>query len=352
MDLKRSLLKRVAALLLLCGLLPLNALMEAAPGFTVVPVLWLNAGKDKAVFMEPDSKSEKLGRLEAGEAFEMLNQDGAYAEVLVFNAAGDRVHGYVENESLRQKTEEDGPALAVISSSDPVKRAVLRSGASDNSKQLGKYFNGVVARLTQAPKGNWVKVDIGGLEGFIRVRDLVMDGPVGSVLSLIPTVTVQYAKASSLTFRAAPSYQAEKLGAVPNGESVRVLGVTDEFAHVLTPDGREAFMMASGLSPQPTTADTAPAQALPQPEGYLSVIDNPEGQGAHLRLRGSTSSDSLGLYPNGTEVVVIGGTAWWKQVWVDGKTGYMLATLIRGFVPEDDPDDGYGDYIEGVSPWP
>ena len=25
-------------------------------------------------------------------------------------------------------------------------------------------------------------------------------------------------------------------------------------------------------------------------------------------------------------------------MWVDGKTGYMMATLIRDFVPEDEPD--------------
>lgn len=336
--------------MLLC-LLPLHILAAGAAEGVTAPPLWLNAGKARNVYMEPDTKGERAGRLEAGEAFETLNLEGEWAEILLFNEAGDRVHGYAQAEGLRLMAEGDSPALAVIQSSDPSKRAVLRNGASDSSKSKGKYFNGVVIQLIQAPKGNWVKARVGSLEGFIRTRDLLINGPVGSVPSLIPYVTVHNPDAGSLSFRAAPSYQAEKIGAIRNGEQVRVLGVTDEFAHILTPDGQAAFMMASGLSPQPTTADIQQTEPVPQPQGYTSVIDNPEGEGAHLRLRGSTGSDSLGLYKNGTFVVVTGGTSYWKQVWVDGKTGWMMAKLIRGFVP-DETEEEYSDYIEGIDPWP
>ena len=319
---------------LVCALLPLTALAQPGtlPG---APALWLNAGKARPIYESADSGSEQTGTLEAGEAFELLSLAEPWAEILVFNPAGDRVHAFALADGLRLRTPEDAPALAVVRSADPAKRAMLTSGAAATSKSLGKYHDGVVVRLIQAPKGKSVKVQIGSLQGFMRLADLVLDGPVGSVPARIPFVSVQNPDAGSFSFRAAPSDQAEKTGALRNGEQVRVLGVTDEFAHILTPDGQTAFMMAAGLTPQPTTSDRATEGNLPRPNGSASVIDNPSGQGAHLRERASTASPSLGLFRNGTEVVVYGGNDWWKQVWVDGKTGFMMAKLIRGFVPPD-----------------
>ena len=110
--------------------------------------------------------------------------------------------------------------------------------------------------------------------------------------------------------------------------------MTEDFVHVLTEDGLTGFMMAWGVTPQPAYADIAGTVTLPQPEGIPTVVDNPGGQGANLRKRGSTDSDSLGLYQNGTAVIVTGGGEYWKQVWVQGKTGWMMAKMLKGMQPQ------------------
>lgn len=336
---KKTLNAILRSLLMLSLLLPLAG-QAGQESFVVEPQLYLNAGAARPVYENSSDDSAVLRELGQGEAFELLSLNDSWAEVLVFSEAGDRLHGWVKPEGLRQKNAFDGAALAIVNSPDPYTRVHLRQSDSRDSKSLGKYYSGVVVRILQQLGVSWTGVRIGSLEGFMETSQLVLDGPVGSVPSAIPTVLVSYQDGFSLTLRAGQSYQSEKQGAVQNGQPVRVLGVTEEFAHVLTEEGKTGFMMASGLDPQPVYADVAPAAFIPRPDGSLSVIDNPGGQGAHLRSRGSTSSESLGLYPNGTEVVVTGGTDYWKQVWVDGKTGYMMAQLIRGFVPEEFQEDG------------
>lgn len=299
---------------------------------------YINPGDKVPVFNSADEGDKSTTSLQAGEIFEVLQHQGEWLHILRFNEAGQRLPGWVKTGNLRQKTEQDASTIAIVNSADPHVRVHLQNGASAKSKSLGKYYNGVVVTLIQAPKDKYVKVRIGSLEGFMKLDSLLLDAVPGAIDSYVQTATVQNPKDPGLTLRAGQSYQSDKLGGYSNGTAVTVIGITEDFAHVLTQDGKIGFMMASALSPQPIYADIDPGQRVERPEGYSSVIDNPGGQGAHLRKKGSTSSDSLGLYPNGSQVVVTGGTAWWKMVWVDGKTGYMLATLIRDFVPQDEPD--------------
>ena len=325
---------RAFYLFLFALLLPLAAL--AGPeGLPPEPQAWVNAGAARPITETPDSGARVLRTLAQGEAFHLLSLSGEWAEVLVFTEAGDPLAGWIEKPGLRPQEPGDGVLRAILSSPDPALRVPLRAQPRESGKILGKYYTGVTAAVLEQPADGWVRLRIGSLDGYIQSTLLSLDAPMGSVSSFIPTVTVSNPGDPGLTLRAAQSYQSEKLGAVSNGQTVRVLGVAEEFAHVITPDGRTGFMMAAGLSPQPVYADLVPQAPAPRPEGTLSVVDNPGGQGAHLRTRGSTASDSLGLYPNGTEVVVTGGTAYWKQVWVDGRTGYMMARLLRGFVPPE-----------------
>ncbi len=322
-------------LLLLSLLLSLAAGAEAV-NFAVRPPLWLNAGAARPVYQNADSASGVIRELSAGEAFEMLALSGGWAEVLVFNEAGEGLAGWTPPEGLRPKGPEDGVSLATVNSPDPYLRVPLRSQPRDSAKSLGKYYNGVTAVVVSQPRNGWVGVRIGDLNGCFEERYLALDAPAGSIASLIPTVTVSNPDDPGLNLRSAQSFQSETKAAYSNGKPVRVLGVTEDFVHVLTEDGRTGFMMAWGVAPQPPYADIEGTAALPQPEGSLTVVDNPGGQGAHLRRRASTDSDSLGLYLNGTPVIVTGGGEYWKQVWVEGRTGWMMAKLLRGMQPQEE----------------
>lgn len=82
----------------------------------------------------------------------------------------------------------------------------------------------------------------------------------------------------------------------------------------------------------------AVASAIP-----TAAIQNTRGTGLNLRTEQSTSSPSLGLYPNNTPVAVWGLTDTWCHVMtMDGKTGFML---LSGFEKEIEYDL-YGDATE------
>lgn len=340
----KQFIQQTARRLLAVSLLAILLALPLIPGAQVAeaPPVYINPGDAVPVYESPDEGGKSGFALDSGAVFEVVSTQGEWLGIRRINEAGQRVPGWVKSAGLRQKTAEDGSDIALVNSPDPFVRVQLHKGASGKSGSMGKYFNGVVVTLIQEPKDSWVKVRIGSLEGFMRLDQLLMDALPGSIPSYVQTAAVQNPRDPGLTLRAGQSYQSDKLGGYSNGATVQVLGLTEEFAHVITQEGKIGFMMASGLSPQPVYADVDPGIFVAQPEGALSVIDNPGGQGAHLRQKASTGSASLGLYPNGTQVVVTGGTDWWKQVWVEGKTGYMMAKLIRGFEPsEDAPEDSW-----------
>ena len=336
-------LKALAMVMALC-LMPLAALAQEAG--TVAAPLYLNTGEARNIHGAALEGADVLRVLKPNEAFEMVSNQAGWASIRVFTESGEMLAGWAMSQGLRLKTAEDGYSTAVIAPHNPDDRPDLRTGPRNSADSLGRYFPGVVARVLTQPENGWVGLGIGSLEGYMREDDLAFDPPPGSVADLLPRVSVSYQDGPSLTMRAAQSFQSEKVTAYRNGTQVGVLGFTDDFAQVLTPDGRVGFMMAWGLDPQPYAAlplapavlpgmTAPPAPTLkpvvpPDSFDYITRIDNTGGQGAHLRQRATTSSDTQGLYPNGTQVWVLRYGEYWTQVWVDGKTGWMMTKLLQG----------------------
>ncbi|HSK69925.1 MAG TPA: SH3 domain-containing protein [Candidatus Limnocylindria bacterium] len=315
--------QRFLAWMLLAALLMgvSGARMEPAPE------MYINAGEARPLFHTPDAGAAPVRTLYAGEAFEMAGEEGGWARVRVITEAGQPFALWARPENLRPLMPEDGPRFAMILGGDgPVR---LRARASRNADSLGWYFPGVWVRVLGQPQDGWAAVAVGSLNGFLPEAELLLDPPSGSEGPAVPESAVAYADGPSLTLRAAQSYQSDRAGAYPNGTMVTVLGYTDDFAHVLAPDGKVGFMMGSGISPQgPSLASPVVNPGTPPPNAYVVRVDNPGGQGAHLRARASTGSESLGLYANGSAVYVIRWGEFWTQVWADGRTGYMMTKLL------------------------
>ena len=68
--------------------------------------------------------------------------------------------------------------------------------------------------------------------------------------------------------------------------------------------------------------------ATPPPDAAAITVDNAGGEGANLRARASSGSESYGLYMNGTKVYLLRWGEWWCRVWADGKTGYMMTKML------------------------
>lgn len=335
---KKSRLTALFLALMIClSLLPVMAEGQAE---TSNP-RYYNTGKLKPVYEEQDDGSAQAGELQKGQGFTLLSQDNKWAQIIYLDPAGQERTGYVKVSSLKEQAKSHGTAF--IKGPDDMSKVPLRKRAKKSGAVLGKYYSGVLVDLLEEPGEKYTKVRIGSVTGFIETNYLLTGNAAEDQGFELMTATVNNPDSYSLTLREGASYKSEKFKGYQNGTTVLILGVTEEFVHVLMPDGRTGFMMATGLTPSPAYADLDPKNITERPKGYTSVIDNPGGEGAHLRRRGSTASESMGLYRNGTEVVVTGGTTWWKKVWVDGHTGYMMAKFIRGFVPSEDESEAPSD---------
>ncbi len=293
---------------------------------------YANTGKLKPMYEKADDRSEQVGEVQKGQRFTLLSLDARWAQVSYLDPMGQERTGFIKANNLKEQGEDLGYAWLV--SVDNGKIPLYKS-AKKSSTVLIRVYPGVLAELLEKKGDKTTKVRVGSLVGFVDSANLSAHAPGQNNQGLQVEAAVQNTDNYSLTLREGPNYKSEKFRGYANGTKVIILGVTEEFAQVMTPEGRTGFMMAQALSPAPTYADLDPADKTERPRGYTSIIDNPEGEGAHLRRRGSSASESMGLYKNGTEVVVTGGTAWWKKVWVDGHTGFMMAKLIRGFVPSE-----------------
>ena len=236
-------------------------------------------------------------------------------------------------------------SLALLASPEEALQ-VLRSRPSANADNLGYYFNGVYAGVVSGPAKGWVQVSIGSLTGYLREEDLIIDPPADIAAAELPTVKVAYKDGPRLTMRAEQNYQSEKLGSYENGTEMTVLGFTEDFAHVMGPDLQVGFMMAWGVDPQLTVSaareeakPSAAAElegtqipelpaATPPPDAAAITVDNAGGEGANLRARASSGSESYGLCMNGTKVYLLRWGEWWCRVWADGKTGYMMTKML------------------------
>ena len=236
-------------------------------------------------------------------------------------------------------------SLALLASPEEALQ-VLRSRPSADADNLGYYFNGVYAGVVSGPQKGWGQVAIGSLTGYLREEDLIIDPPGDIAAAELPTVKVAYKDGPRLTMRAEQNYQSEKLGSYENGTDMTVLGFTEDFAHVMGPDLQVGFMMAWGVDPQLTVSaareEAKPAAAAepegthipelpaatPPPDAAAITVDNAGGEGANLRARASSGSESYGLYMNGTKVYLLRWGEWWCRVWADGKTGYMMTKML------------------------
>ena len=143
---------------------------------------------------------------------------------------------------------------------------------------------------------------------------LLMLCPLGASAAGFATVNNPN-PADRLNLRTRPSSTATSLGKYYNGLTVEVLdGPTNGWTHVRI-GVLEGYMDSRYLT------DGEVASAMP-----TVTVKNTSGTGLNLRLRQSTGSDSLGLYPNGTTVTVLGVGETWHHVTVGGQTGFMLAS--------------------------
>ena len=148
------------------------------------------------------------------------------------------------------------------------------------------------------------------------------DGNYGNLYMYVKT-----GNSGRLHLRALPTTASESLGLYPNGTMVLVESISSNWAFVQV-NGRRGYMLLSCLT------DTAPGggvNVIAPPaatENTLMYVRTGNTGRLHLREYASRNARSLGLYRNGTAVVVTARSGAWAYVNVNGRVGYMMLQYL------------------------
>lgn len=215
--------------------------------------------------------------------------------------------------------------MAVVNNPNPQDRLHLRTKPNKNSQSLGKYYNGAIVYISSYVSDEWAKVYIGDisapdggatgvLEGYMLREFLSFD--IDKVISAQPIVKI--IGKHRLNLRHAPTKKSPSIMLYDPGISVKVIGISPGWCHVLI-GGNVGFVMTEYLSPRPEY-DLSPSNYL----GY-AVVNNPSQKDRlNLRTAPRTSSTSLGKYYNGVTVTIIEKRKdGWSKVRIGTLEGYM-----------------------------
>lgn len=138
--------------------------------------------------------------------------------------------------------------LAVVNNPKSADRLHLRSSASEKAASLGKYYNGVRVVVDGPVDGEWTKVIVGNLKGYMKTEYLVISGEGKAYpASAMPIMTINNPNSEQCAdLYAEQSQKSEFLDVYNNGTLVILMGFSATWAHVIV-DGKVGFMLAKYL---------------------------------------------------------------------------------------------------------
>ena len=269
------------------------------------------------------------------------------------------LEGYIESQYLAIDAQIGSIASAkpTVKVSNSSGRLNLREKQSQSSKSLGLYNNGTsleVLGLTES----WCHVQVDGKVGFMMANYLSpklkytasertpdsdnntdnttggsWSGPTGKhqvaewTIKIVDYLGVvnNLDPNDRLHLRVAPDKNAKSLGKYYNGVRVVIMGESDGEWTKVGIGNLEGYMMTEFLVIGEVPGQEKPASAMP-----IMVVNNPNAAGnLLLREKQSVNSASLGVYKNGTEIILMGFNGEWAHVIVDGKMGFMQGKYLK-----------------------
>ncbi len=268
---------------------------------------------------QPRKDAISLGKYYSGVVVDLLGEEqNGYVKVRI-----DPMEGWMDKNFLTDELTYDAPPTTTVIQDG----ANLRAQPTAQSKSLGTFDSGTWVCVLGVRDDSWLHVSINDMTGFMQ-NSLLAEAFTYHSHGVV-TAGTGYAVVNNpisserLNLRESPSGNAAILGKYYNGTVVEVLErMNASWARVRIGGTAVGYMQTKFLA-----MDGEPVEAFP----LIPTIKNPSGTGLNLRETPSTNAKSLGLYPNGSQVSVLG--VWkngWVHVTVDGKTGYMQADKFDG----------------------
>lgn len=329
---------------------PAPAATKTPPPMTEDTTLYIQTGNSGKLNLRADSKtnSTSLGKYENGTAVIVTHREDGWAYAHV-----DGKTGWMMLKFLTAQVPGSTPTPKPLPTPPPATEDTpmyvqtgntgklnLRSLKDADSDSLGMYANGTSVRVIHREDG-WAYVKVDTKEGWMMLKFLTSQDPSATPTpkpgQTPPPVTentlmiVKTGNTGKLNLRADADKESSSLGMYANGTEVTVTHREGAWAYV-TVDGKTGCMMLKYLANPDGTA--APDPDFTPTESTEMYIRTDDGLKLHLRQKASRDSVSLGLYPVGTKVTVIGRQGAWAKVEVGGKSGWMmLQYLYSGATP-------------------
>lgn len=339
---KHRLFRSLAALLLAALLVftSVPALADGAPATSYY--MYVHTGNSGRLHLRalPTAQSASLGLYSNGTPVLVEGVTSGWAYVLVGGQRGFMALNFLSGATPVPPTPPAPPTptedTTLYISTGNSGKLHLREAPSQQARSLGLYPNGTSVQIT-ARTGGWAYVHVAGITGYMMLQFLSTTPPVQPVPPAPApepgpktAMVVQTGNSGKLHLRETPSQKARSLGLYPNGTAVQAANLGTGWSAV-TVYGQNGYMMSKFLAPASSPVPPAPDPG-PATDTVLYVNTGNSGK-LHLRENISQDSASLGLYPNGTQVIAHAYIGIWAQVTVQGKNGYMM----RQFLSETNP---------------
>ncbi|WP_055072041.1 SH3 domain-containing protein [Clostridium massiliamazoniense] len=202
----------------------------------------------------------------------------------------------------------------------------VRAKASINSSRLGILPKGSKVEVI-GQEGNWSKIMYNGKVAYVASSYLANGTSGTSTSQAKPQGTSQKAKvvtANGLNVRAKASINSSRLGILPKGSKVEVIGQEGNWSKIMY-NGKVAYVASSYLANG--TSGTSTSQAKPQGTSQKAKVVT--ANGLNVRAKASVNSSRLGILPKGSKVEVIGQEGNWSKIMYNGKVAFVSATYLK-----------------------
>lgn len=168
----------------------------------------------------------------------------------------------------------------------------------------------------------WWHVQIREYTGFVSADSSVLEQRTGNYYDGYATAQVHNPISTDrLNLRVEKTANSASLGKYYNGCMVAIVQKGNDGWSRVRIGNLEGYMKNQFLDfNAPKDQQT---EMLPK-----VTIQNLNGQGANLRRQASTHGNAVALYPNGTQVYVLGIAGEWCHVLIDGEIGFMMTQYL------------------------
>lgn len=281
--------------------------------------------EEQPVYEAMDASSAQVAALRTGDAVQLTGIVGDWAYVAVPEGARGERMGYVPLDAL---TEPGDGKVFVVAGAKTDGAVTLYDRPNDGGAEVMRVKNGAACiALFGRGEGNWRRVRVGGVSGWIKYTQASELAPIGE----IPREAVPYypqmvtASGGALLMSRAGSLSAPCLPLEP-GARLEVLGERGEYAYVRTFEGGAGdwncgafgYVAREALTPDAESARSSVAQA---DDGDLPVL---------LLAGPYEEAPRIGALCAGAQVTVCGYTQTdYACVAMGEETGYVHKTKLR-----------------------